>query len=168
MNIPQTISDALKTALGDCRCHEMYTSRKKIDPDCAFHNWHEELFAHLEPLFPPIPDNIQQWILDEAERISENGLTPNIGKGDNWQQAFFNDGYIAGWEAGATSIAKLYQSKLREQEERIKALEYFLEEIAQPRCGELMGDWIARMQRKAKDLMKKEPNDKPSVASKAQ
>ena len=29
--------------LGPCRCHQAYTSRKMIDPGCAWHEYHEEI-----------------------------------------------------------------------------------------------------------------------------
>lgn len=34
--------------VGNCRCHESYTVRKMIDPDCAWHTFAEEIFDALQ------------------------------------------------------------------------------------------------------------------------
>ena len=45
------MSDALKTATsitGPCSCHEAYTSRKLIAPDCIYHDFATEIAEALQ------------------------------------------------------------------------------------------------------------------------
>ena len=43
MTSPDPAQVVVQEILGVCRCHEAYTTRKMIDPGCAWHEYHLEI-----------------------------------------------------------------------------------------------------------------------------
>lgn len=73
----------------------------------------------LSELFPPLPDNVNDWIEQEAEKVYPQKWVIVWGVHHRDQ----NFSWRETWKAGATSTANLYQSKLDELQEKNTQLE---------------------------------------------